>query len=70
MTAISIAVVWLVVGVLVAAAFGAAVRRTRWDEDEDGLPTYRGAEVRYLRKPHSPDARAVKKQATRRNAAA
>jgi hypothetical protein len=78
MTAISIAVGWLVVGLVVAAAFGAAVRRTRWEQDGEGIPEKRGATLQYLRKHKNDDCQiargmsivGAKKQATKRRVAA
>ena len=49
MTVISIAVIWLVVGLVVAAMFGAAVWRTNRLREDEEVPQRAGAEVRYLR---------------------
>ena len=50
MMVVSIAVTWLVVGLIVALAFGAAVSRTSSVREEDELPQRAGAELRYFRR--------------------
>ena len=49
MTAVWIAVVWLVVGFVVAAVFGAAGWRANRLREDEPVPLRAGAEVRYLR---------------------
>ena len=49
MIAISIVAVWLVVGLMVGALFGTAVRKASGDRDEAATPTPAAAQVRYLR---------------------
>jgi hypothetical protein len=54
MTIISIAVIWLVVGLVAAVIFGTIIRRTdrrgaNW-HDDDGLPQQVGAQIQYMRR--------------------
>ena len=55
MTAVWIAVIWLVVGFVVAGMFGAAGWRANRLRENEQVPQRAGAEVRYLR--HAKSAR-------------
>jgi hypothetical protein len=50
MMVVSIAVTWLVLGLVVALVFGAAVSRTTPNGEEEVMPRHVGAELRYFRK--------------------
>lgn len=71
MTVFSIAVVWLAVGFAVAVLFGAAVRKTRREPNDDAVSDRRGADIRYLRKQtRSAATSAPRRHIAKRHAAA
>lgn len=70
MAVISIAVMWLAVGFVVAALFGAAAYRTRRETGDDSLPERQGAEIRYWRKqPRRTTTDSTRKHTAKRHAA-
>jgi hypothetical protein len=70
MAVISIAVMWLAVGFVVAALFGATAHRTRRETDDDTLAERQGAEIRYWRKqPRRTAADSARKHTAKRHAA-